>query len=147
MRLKNDIFFAEVEHLLSENRDVEIMVRGNSMRPLLRDNRDRVVIRPSCPDDICCGAIMLFRHRGQYVMHRVLEIDGDRITFAGDGNYKLQEVVTRNDVVARVVAVVRPSDRRIDCDSRQWRIMSRGWLILPPMIRRIILGVFRRLKI
>lgn len=147
MRLNNNIFFAEVEQLLSENRDVEIPVRGNSMRPLLRDGKDRVVMRRCNVTDLQLGAVMLFRYGEQFIMHRVVEIDGDRVIFAGDGNYKQQEAVTKSAVVAKVVCVVRPSGRRIYCDSRQWRIMSRMWLILPRELRRIILGVMRRIKI
>lgn len=41
----NDIFFAEVERLLARGESVTMLVRGDSMRPLLRDRIDRVTIR------------------------------------------------------------------------------------------------------
>ena len=147
MRLKNDIFFAEVEELLAEGRQVVILARGNSMRPLLRDGRDKIVLRRANDEDIRKGAVMLFRHRGSHVMHRVTRIEGDVVIFEGDGNYKMQEVVTRKDIVAVMEAVVRPSGRRIECSSRRWRVLSFMWLSQMRIERRVILGIMRRLKL
>ena len=147
MRLSNDIFFAEVEQLLAEGRQVTITVRGNSMRPLLRDGRDKVVLRKANDEDIKKGAVMLFRYRGSHVMHRVTKIEGDVVVFEGDGNYKLQEVATRKDIVAVVEAIVRPSGRRIECSSRSWRVLSFMWLSQARFERRVILGIMRRLKL
>ena len=147
MKLSNDIFFAEVEELLAEGRQVTITVRGNSMRPLLRDGRDKVVMRKAKDEDIRKGSIMLFRYRGSHVMHRVTKIEGDVVVFEGDGNYKLQEVATRKDIVAVVEAIVRPSGRRIECSSRRWRVLSFMWLSQARFERRVILGIMRRLKL
>lgn len=147
MRLKNDIFFAEVEQLLAEGRQVVILARGNSMRPLLRDGRDKVVLRKANDEDIKKGAVMLFRYRGSHVMHRVRKIEGDVVIFEGDGNYKMQEIALRKDIVAVVEAVVRPSGRRIECSSRRWRILSFMWLSQARIERRVILGIMRRLKL
>ena len=144
MEINNKIFFAEVERLLTEDITATILVRGNSMRPLLRDGRDKVVLRRSQESDIAIGEIMLFRYRGDCIMHRVVEIDGDKVVFAGDGNYKTK--VRRTEVIARVISVVRPSGRVVKCDSLRWRTMSRAWLILPRELRRIILGVMRRIN-
>lgn len=147
MRLSNDIFFAEVEELLAEGRQVTITVRGNSMRPLLRDGRDKVVLRKANDEDINKGAVMLFLYRGSHVMHRVTRIEGDVITFEGDGNYKLQEIALRKDIIAVMEAVVRPSGRRIECSSRRWRILSFMWLSQARIERRVILGIMRRLNL
>ena len=147
MRLKNDIFFAEVEELLDEGRQVTILVRGNSMRPLLRDGRDKVILRRANDEDIRKGAVMLFRHRGSYVMHRVTKIEGDVVVFEGDGNYKMQEIALRKDIIAVMEAVVRPSGRRIECSSRRWRILSFMWLSQARIELRVILGIMRRLNL
>ena len=147
MKLKNDIFFAEVEELLAEGRQVTILVRGNSMRPLLRDGRDKVILRRANDEDIRKGAVMLFRYRGSHVMHRVTRIEGDVVIFEGDGNYKMQEIALRKDIIAVMEAVVRPSGRRIECSSRRWRILSFMWLSQARIERRVILGIMRRLNL
>ncbi len=146
MRLSNKIFFAEVEELIAAGEQVTILVRGNSMRPLLRDGRDKVVLRRCTDADIRKGAVILFRHRGAHIMHRVVRVEGDVVIFAGDGNYKMQEVAMRKDIVAVVDAVVRPSGRRIECRGRRWRILSHLWLSLSSFERRVILAIMRRLN-
>lgn len=44
--LPNQLFFAEVEAMLSEGREVQIRMKGHSMRPLLRSERDIAVLTP-----------------------------------------------------------------------------------------------------
>ena len=116
------------------------------MRPLLRDGRDKVVLRRCTDADIKKGAVMLFHYRGTHIMHRVVKIEGDVVIFEGDGNYKMQEVALRKDIVAVVEAVVRPSGRRIECRGRRWRMMSNLWLSQTRFERRVILAIIRRLN-
>ena len=146
MQISNDIFFAEVERLLGEGGEVVITIRGNSMQPMLRDSRDKVVLRRYGGDELQRGDVMLFRYRGGYVLHRVVSINGERIVFAGDGNYKLYELATTKDIVARMVAYCKDG-RRVECSDREWLRYSRLWMALPMLLRRVILGVKRRIKI
>ena len=44
--LPNQLFFAEVETMLAEGREVQIRMKGHSMRPLLRSERDIAVLTP-----------------------------------------------------------------------------------------------------
>lgn len=144
MKLKNEIFFAEVEHLLAEGEEVAIVVRGHSMTPLLRNGVDKAILRSVKEEDVTVGRVVLFRYRGAHVLHRIKRIDGEQITFAGDGNYKIKEQATRSDIVATMIAVERSSGGRIECSSRRWRLWSAAWLALPAIVRRAILGIRRR---
>ena len=143
--IDNGIFFREVERLLDEGDSVTIRVRGNSMRPLLRNGRDRIILKKATEEDLCKGAVMLFRDRGTYCVHRVVRIEGDTVIFAGDGNYRTEERAARRDIMAVMRAVLRPSDRIVECASIRWRLQSAVWLALPQIVRRGILGVLRRL--
>lgn len=147
IELQNKIFFAEVERQLAEGHTVTIKVKGHSMTPLLRDGRDSVVVRAVRSEDIKLGQLMFFRYRGAWVMHRLCRIDGECLTFAGDGNYRKQESVLRSDVVATVIAVRRKDGRVVSCDSRRWHRASTLWLALHPFIRRVILSIIHRLKL
>lgn len=146
MQISNDIFFAEVERLMGDGGEVTITIRGNSMQPMLRDGREKVVLRRYEGDELQRGDVMLFRYRGGYVLHRVVSIDGERIVFSGDGNYKLYEQATTKDIVARMVAYVKDG-RRVECTDKEWLRYSRVWMALPMLLRRVILGVKRRIKI
>lgn len=145
MKLSNELFFAQVESLLSTGEEVEILVKGHSMTPLMLSGKDVAILRSATDADIKVGAVVLFRYRGAHVLHRIEKIEGDRITFAGDGNYKIKEVATRQDIVAVMVAVKRSSGRRVECSEKSWHWQSRAWLTLPAFVRRVILGIRRRL--
>lgn len=146
MQICNQIFFEEIERLLSEGGQAEFLLRGNSMRPLLRDGRDVVIVAP-IQDEVKVGDVVLFRYRGRHILHRIIGRCGSRLTLAGDGNYRLLEEASVTDLAGRLIAVRRPSGRIIRCSDRSWRFWSRAWLSLPPFLRRVILGIARRLRL
>ena len=71
--LPNQLFFAEVEAMLAEGREVQIRMKGHSMRPLLRSERDRVVLAPCTdPARLQPGDVVLFRCCGRHILHRIV---------------------------------------------------------------------------
>lgn len=145
--ISNDIFFAQVEELLSEGQSVVIRVKGYSMRPFMRSDRTSVRIAPLTDSErkaLRVGDIVLFRYRGRHIMHRIRRIDEDKITLAGDGNYRLWEQCSPQDVVGIISDVISFNGRTISCHSRLWRCASWIWVSLPQLLRRAILGVLWR---
>lgn len=147
LELRNDIFFAEVERRINDGQSVTIPVKGFSMRPMMRSEKDKVILTAHSDKAIKQGAVMLFRHNGHHIMHRIIDIKGNNITFAGDGNYRKTEQATKDDIVAQVTAIIRPSGHVISLDSRRWRIYSTIWLAVPKIARRFILGLTNKLKL
>ena len=146
MKISNEIFFEEVERLLAEGLEAEFILRGNSMRPFLHDSKDHVIVAPIGNEEPHVGEVYLFRYRGRHLLHRLHRIEGEELVMRGDGNYRLEERCKATDLVARLRCVRRPSGKVIDCSSRSWRTKSAIWCALPAMVRRIILGVLRRVK-
>ena len=147
LELRNDIFFAEVERRINDGQSVTIPVKGFSMRPMMRSEKDKVILTAHSDNNIKQGAVMLFRHNGHHIMHRIVKIEGQNITFAGDGNYRKTEQATKDDIVAQVTAIIRPSGRVISLDNRRWKIYSTLWLALPKIVRRFILGLTNKLRL
>ena len=148
--VRNDIFFAQVEELLAEGQSVVIRVKGYSMRPFMRSDRTQVRIAPATETaraELKVGDIVLFRHRGHHIMHRIRRIEGDNLTLAGDGNYRIWEQCHREDVVGIVSHIIKRNGRSIACNSHRWHLNSTLWLTLPQLARRIILGILWRLGI
>lgn len=141
MKIPNELFFEHLETLLAEGREVELRVKGHSMRPLLRSGRDVVVLRPSDGQEVQPGDLALCRVEGRHILHRIVRIGTQEVTLAGDGNYRVTETCTRSDIRALAVRIVRPSGRVVECNSRAWRRQSRCWLALPPWLRRQVLRV------
>ena len=147
MKLENRLFFEQVDTLLSDSRRVTLKVRGNSMNPWLWDGRHSVVVRRHTEEDVHRGEVLFFVSDGRWIMHRLERVEGDVLTFAGDGNYRLKECVRKEDVRGVVESVVTPSGRVIRCDGWEWRVKSRLWLVLPAIVRRYVLAVVRRIKL
>lgn len=147
MLLPNELFFKEVEAMIDDGLPVRIRMRGHSMRPLLREERDIVVLQRCDVSELKRGDIVLFRYRGQHILHRILHVEADRFVLVGDGNYRTRESCSPQEIVARAVQVIRPSGRTISCDSSRWRRQSRLWLGIPEWLRRQILRVLWHLGI
>ena len=136
--LPNDVLLGEVTAVLQSGREAVILPTGNSMLPFIRGGVDRVVLRAR--PDVAVGDIVLVRIDGNYLLHRVYAREGDALTLMGDGNLAGTERCTVADVLGTVSEIIRPSGRRITPGP------GRLWRRLRPL-RRVILGVYRRLFI
>ena len=134
--LPNEILLGEVAAILREGREAVITPTGNSMLPFIRGGRDRVVLRKQ--DEIAVGDIVLMYTGGRHILHRIIEIDGERVTLMGDGNLKSVEHGTRADIIGTVTEIIRPDGRSIQPGT------GRFWRTLKPF-RRYILFIYRRL--
>ena len=90
MQLSNRLFFEQVEAMLAEGHEVQIRMKGHSMRPLLRSERDIAVLTPIARDTAANsdtdrlpsgsqalqpGDVVLFRCEGRHILHRILRIE------------------------------------------------------------------------
>lgn len=137
----NEIFFEHVEALIADGESVRLSIRGNSMRPWLRDGRHEVIVAPHSDGDLKKGAIVLFRCDGRHILHRIRRRTGRNLVLAGDGNCGTTEHCTTDDVAAVAVAVVTRKGRIIRCSSPVWRLKSACWLMLPTIVRRYVLAL------
>ena len=95
--------------------------RGTSMLPLLRQERDSVVLVR--PNRLSRGDICLYRRaNGKFVLHRLMKIERDHsLTFCGDNQTALERGVPRAAVIARVSAIYR-DDKRIEMSALSSRL-------------------------
>jgi hypothetical protein len=107
------------------------------MRPFLEDQRDKALLiaaRPPRVGDVVLAEI-LPRH---FVLHRIIAIDGEKVTLRGDGNLSC-ETCKLSDVKATALGFYRKGREKLDStDGRKWRIYSWLWTRLYP-IRRYLL--------
>ncbi len=107
-------------------------VVGGSMRPLIRRNRDRVMLVSVQPEEIRVGDIVLFPGRfktANYCLHRVYRLDGDRVQTFGDGNPKPDGWFPRSRILGKVKMIQR-GNVAIDCDDAKWRKRAARWVAL-----------------
>ena len=116
------------------------------MLPLLGYGRDVIVIRRIEDGDSLLGRIAMFRAKDRHIIvHRVTAIDGENVTFQGDGNPYQAEHCRRDEVIGVVEEVIREDGRTVSCNTKIWRLRERIWLCQPCIIRRYALAVLRRM--
>ena len=107
-------------------------VVGGSMRPLIRVNRDKVMLVSVQPEEIRVGDIVLFPGHfrgGEYCLHRVWKLDGDRVQTFGDGNPRPDGWLPRSCILGRA-KLIRRGKQTIDCDDPKVQRRAARWVRL-----------------
>lgn len=143
--IENSVLFPEIFKLLEEGHTVTLGLKGFSMRPFLENNRDKAVLVKG--DGLRKGEPVLAEVApGHYVLHRLVKIDGDKLTLLGDGNLT-PEHCRRDDVKAHVIGFYRKGNTVLDSiEGRKWKVYS-WWRTRLRPIRRWLLAFYRRIWI
>lgn len=130
--------------LLNQGHTVTFKLRGFSMRPFLEDGRDCAILSKHIT--VHRGdAVLAEISPGRYVLHRIVNIDGDKVTLRGDGNLNTEQC-SLADIRGIATAFYRKGRSTPDYTSgRKWRIYSAIWTRLLP-IRRYLLFIYRKVK-
>lgn len=134
---------AVVSSKIAGGEAVVINVRGYSMRPFLEHERDKVELSPWT--DVRVGdAVLAEIAPGQYVLHRIIVREGDRLTLRGDGNIRGVEHCRVGDVRGVVTKYIR-SDGSVflASDTRLCRKIKL-WGSLPSIVRRACLFIYKQ---
>ena len=117
--------------------------KGDSMMPLIQQDRDLLIIEPIHGRLKKYDVPLYKRDSGQYVLHRIFSMEGDKLVLMGDGNIQGHEHCALNEVAAKAVAVVTARGRHHDLYA-PWRqhAMRLWWRLLP--VRRWLLAIYRR---
>ena len=141
--MKDNDIIEEAIRLVREGVNVTLPVNGYSMLPFIIGGKESVILHPSGQIDV--GDVVLAWVNGcRYVVHRIVRIDGDRITLMGDGNLTTEHCAL-SDIKARVTHVVDAKDKTHYLYNT-WRMLgAKVWYWLRP-IRRYLLAIYRRVK-
>lgn len=142
IKLTNAELFPHIVAMLEDGHTVTLNLKGYSMRPFLEDGRDSALLRKAT--EVIVGEPVLAEiNPGQYVLHRIIAVDGDNVTLLGDGNLT-EEHCRKRDIKAQVIGFYRKGRKTLDpIDGKKWKCYSSIWKTLRP-IRRYILGIYRR---
>ena len=141
--LSNEIVIKEAIALLQEGRSVVLPVKGSSMHPFIIGGRESVeLVTP--PSPLKVGDVVLAWVTGSYyAIHRIIGIEGNRVTLMGDGNIAVTEQCTVDEVAALAEYVIAPNGKRRYLYSTGRLRFSRLWCRLLP-VRRWLLAIYRR---
>ena len=127
----NLVAFSVVRDLLLEGKEVKVKVQGQSMLPFFRSG-STVRLRPIQDKDFKKLAVVFADAGNHFVIHRIISIDGTKVTLLGDGNIIGTETMPKEKVYGI-----------IDC-SPLHLFLAGIWLLMR-RFRRYPLAVFRRI--
>lgn len=145
-QLSNECFFAWVESEIENGRSVKFRIKGNSMLPLLRSGVDEVVVCPCRKEDLKQLDVVLFRHAGRHVLHRIVKVEHGRYLMQGDGVWRFHEECGAEAIVGIVKKICRPTGKEVETDSFRWWLESRLWRMLGKTGRRVCLRIMAAFK-
>lgn len=144
--LPNALFIPEIKRAIDEGHTTTFRVRGYSMRLFLEDRRDKVVLAP-CKEVKVGDVVLAEIQKDKYVLHRVIQKEGEHLILMGDGNVYGTETCNTSNVIGIAIGFLRKGRDVMDTtDGKKWKIYSFFWLRLKP-IRRYILAFYRRIWI
>jgi hypothetical protein len=141
IELPNDQLLPLVREYVAKGEKVVISVKGYSMRPFLEHLRDRVQLAPWT--SLAVGdAVLAEIAPGHFVLHRIITIDGQRLTLMGDGNIRGTESCTMADVCGVVTEYLRPNGHVLLASDPTLKRKIKLWRRLLP-IRRLLLFIYK----
>lgn len=144
--IQNSLFFKEIANRIADGERVRIRAKGNSMLPFIRDAKDEIILEKPTKKSFQVGRLLLVQLKDKrYVMHRINRIDGNIILLQGDGNLTILESCTMDDVIAEATSVIK-NGKEIKTAHFKWKLYRYLWP-KNSFLRRVGLGVYRRLKI
>lgn len=138
------------EDLLQKDGRLVYKTKGTSMEPMLRQNRDLVIIEvPS--SRLNKYDVALYRRGEQYVLHRVIGVADGYYRIRGDNTYAVERIPFEN-----VIGVLKSFNRKGKTHvvtERGYRFYARFWNAIYPLralrirVRRLLIAAARKLGI
>ena len=134
MHIDESISFEFFLSVLNETGSVRIPVNGRSMRPFLKEGRDKVILTKAYAHSIKKGDIVVYKKGDAYLLHRVVSLDGGVISIMGDNENNPDCGISPESVVATVKCVER-NGKVINKNHPLWQFYSR--VFVNPTMRRV----------
>ncbi len=125
------------EQVLNENGVLVYTNVGDSMLPLIRQNRDLIIIKKHQGRLKKYDVPLYKRDSGQYVLHRVLKVRRNDYVLCGDNRCNKEYGISDKHIIGVLTAVKR-NGRTINVTDRKYRIYVHLWCDFFPIRAAII---------
>ena len=134
-----------IEEILEGGGEFRMYPRGRSMRPLIKQQRDSVVLVQKPTADLRRHDMVFYRRRnGQFVLHRLMRIEKDgTYTMCGDAQTVLEPGICADQIIGCVDRLYR-KERCVTTRSFGYRLYVFFWCNL--FLRRVVIGTYRICK-
>ena len=118
-----------VYEALKENSETSVLTSGASMRPMLRQHRDIVVIERVC-GELKKGDVVAYPGANNtYTLHRIVKIKNGALIIRGDNNYFTETHVKKEDIVGILKEFYRDG-KYINCKTSKGYKLYTKYIIL-----------------
>lgn len=146
--VKLDDLMPLIREQLAADKTVRFAPRGQSMRPMLREGRDQVILAAAPPTLRKYDLPLYRRESGQYVLHRIVRVErsekGTVYTCIGDNQYALEKGIRHEQIIAVVTDFYR-GGRQISMRHPMYFMYCRLWHY-SRWPRRLLGGAIRRIR-
>lgn len=121
---------------------------GDSMMPVLRENKDLLVIGKVNGRLNKYDVPLYKRDSGQYVLHRILKVRKSDYVICGDNRWRKEYGITDRHIIGVLTAIIRDG-REISVKSKKYRLYVHIWcdfFYIRALILKIKSFLKRRLK-
>ncbi|MBQ8309697.1 MAG: hypothetical protein IJX80_01630 [Clostridia bacterium] len=124
--------YSNIKEELRENGVYVSTTVGTSMRPMLRNRRDRIVLVPVGKERLKKWDLpMYLREDGKYVLHRIIDVKDDHYVIRGDNTY-MKEYVKDEQILGYVTEFYR-GNRHVSTDEKRYRRYAAFWHAIYPV--------------
>ena len=131
-----------VRERIAAGGNATIPVRGVSMRPMLKEGRDSVILSPIRVPLKAQDIVLYQRENGSYILHRIVAAS-ETYTCIGDAQFVFEKGIAPSQMIA-VVSAVRRGERILPITHPMYRLYAWLWSASRPM-RRFFIRAVRKL--
>lgn len=130
-----------IYEVVSSGGSVRLEVKGKSMMPFLRSEKDSVLLKKA--DNIKKYDVVLFKkHTGKIALHRIVHIDDGIYKIVGDNQYRFDTNIKKEDLIAKAVEYHRG---KLRIGETEIRTLGMLWYATYPL-RNFLRRGFRWIK-
>lgn len=132
------------EEQLTKNGKLIYTNKGDSMMPLIKQDRDLLIIKPVHGRLKKYDVPLYKRDSGQYVLHRILKVRKNDYVICGDNRWVKEYGITDKHIIGVLTAVVR-NGKKVSITDWKYKLYVHLWCDLFP-IRAFIVHVISKLQ-
>ena len=147
----NDQHYSNIEEQLRTNGVYVSTTVGVSMKPMLRNRRDRIVLLPVGKERLKKWDLPMYRRAdGKYILHRIIDVKADHYVIRGDNTF-VKEYVKDEQILGYVSEFYR-GKRHVSTDDKGYRRYAAFWQTIYPLrlpfhwLRRLASRIKRAFK-
>ena len=134
-----------MKEMLESGGTVNFPPHGTSMLPMLHNDGDTVMIKKPDGELKKYDLPLYIRDNGAFVLHRIVRRPQNGVyTMCGDNQWHVEKGI-RHDQIVGVVVSFKRNGKKIDCQSRLYKLYCVIWVGIMPL-RHLFIGGARKIK-